>query len=59
MNTTIYKKDSNNNIRFLTISTEDNIIVQKSGIVGTDSPVYNRSFCESKNLGKVNSVVTL
>jgi DNA ligase-1 len=51
----IYKKDSNGNIRYLSISTESNIIVQESGIVGTNSPVYNRSTCEAKNIGKANS----
>ena len=51
----IYKKDSQGNIRYLSISTESNIIVQESGIVGTNSPVYNRSTCEAKNIGKANS----
>jgi DNA ligase-1 len=51
----IYKKDSNGNIRYLSISTEGNLVVQESGIVGTNSPVYNRSACEAKNVGKANS----
>lgn len=51
----IYKKDSQGNIRYLSISTESNIIVQESGIVGTNNPVYNRSTCEAKNIGKANS----
>jgi DNA ligase-1 len=55
MDKRIYKKDSNGNIRYLSISTEGNIIIQESGIVGTNSPVFNRSACEAKNIGKANS----
>ena len=51
----IYKKDSSGNIRYLSISTEGNLVVQESGIVGTNSPVFNRSACEAKNVGKANS----
>jgi DNA ligase-1 len=55
MDKRIYKKDSSGNIRYLSISTEGNLIVQESGIVGTNSPVFNRSACEAKNVGKANS----
>ena len=55
MDKRIYKKDSNGNIRYLSISTESNIIIQESGIVGTNSPIFNRSVCEAKNIGKANS----
>lgn len=55
MDKRIYKKDSNGNIRYLSISTESNIIIQESGIVGTNSPIFNRSACEAKNIGKANS----
>lgn len=55
MDKRIYKKDSNENIRYLSISTEGNMIIQESGIVGTNSPVFNRSACEAKNVGKANS----
>jgi DNA ligase-1 len=51
----IYKKDSKGNIRYLSISTEGNMVVQESGIVGTNSPVFNKSACEAKNIGKANS----
>jgi DNA ligase-1 len=51
----IYKKDSSGKIRYLSISTEGNMVVQESGVVGTNSPVYNRSTCEAKNIGKANS----
>jgi DNA ligase-1 len=51
----IYKKDSSGKIRYLSISTEGNMVVQESGVVGTNSPVYNRSACEAKNVGKANS----
>ena len=51
----IYKRDSSGKIRYLSISTEGNIIVQESGVVGTNSPIYNRSACEAKNIGKANS----
>jgi DNA ligase-1 len=51
----IYKKDSSGKIRYLSISTEGNLVVQESGVVGTNSPIYNRSACEAKNIGKANS----
>lgn len=54
MEVRIYKKDSAGNIRFLSISTEGNLIVQESGIVGTKNSVINKSVCISKNIGKSN-----
>jgi DNA ligase-1 len=51
----IYKKDSSGKIRYLSISTEGNMVVQESGVVGTNSPVINRSACEAKNVGKSNA----
>lgn len=51
----IYKKDSSGKIRYLSISTEGNLVVQESGVVGTNSPVFNRSACEAKNVGKSNA----
>ena len=51
----IYKKDSSGKIRYLSISAEGNMVVQESGVVGTNSPVYNRSACEAKNVGRSNS----
>jgi DNA ligase-1 len=55
MDQRIYKKDSSGKIRYLSISTEGNMVVQESGVVGTNSPVYNRSACEAKNVGKSNA----
>ena len=55
MDQRIYKKDSSGKIRYLSISTEGNMVVQESGVVGTNSPVFNRSACEAKNVGKANS----
>lgn len=55
MQRTIYKKDSSGKIRYLTISTESNIIVQESGVIGTPNPIYNRSTCEPKNVGRSNA----
>lgn len=46
--------DSKSKMRYITISTRDNLIIQESGIVGTDSPVTNVSECIGKNIGKIN-----
>lgn len=51
----IYKKDSSGKIRYLEISNEGHFVVQESGVVGTNSPVINRSACEAKNVGKSNA----
>lgn len=51
----IYKKDSSGKIRYLEISNEGHFVVQESGVVGTNSPVINKSACEAKNVGKVNA----
>lgn len=55
MNKTIYKLDSKGKLRFLTIITEGSEVVQISGLVGTDSPVENRSQCVAKNTGRANA----
>jgi len=52
---TLYKKDTKKNLRFLTISTEGSILIQESGIVGTDSPIKHEKECTPKNVGKVNA----
>lgn len=52
---TIYKKDSKGKIRYLTISTEGNLLVQTSGLMDTISPVINKSVCEPKNVGRSNA----
>lgn len=54
MNKTIYKIDSANRLRFLTIYTEGSEIVQISGLMDTGSPLENRSQCVAKNIGKAN-----
>lgn len=51
----IYKKDSSGKIRYLEISNDGHFVVQESGVVGTNSPVINRSACEAKNVGKSNA----
>lgn len=51
----IYKKDSSGKIRFLEIRNYENFVVQISGVVGTNSPVINKSACEAKNVGKSNA----
>lgn len=51
----IFKKDSSGKIRYLQISNDGHFVVQESGVVGTNSPVINRSACEAKNVGKSNA----
>lgn len=51
----VYKKDTKKNVRFLTISTEGSILIQESGIVGTDSPIKHEKECTPKNVGKANA----
>ena len=58
MEKTIYKKDSKGKIRYLTISTEAHILVQESGVIGTNSPIFSRSHCEPKNIGKSNATTS-
>lgn len=53
--TTIYKTDSKGKLRFITISTEGNLVVQTSGLVGTESPVTAKSECIAKNVGRANA----
>lgn len=51
---TIYKKDTSGKLRFLEVSTFQGELTQTSGVIGTESPVTHRKFCEGKNLGKSN-----
>lgn len=53
--TTIYKLDSKGKLRFITISTKGNLVLQTSGLVGTDSPVTAESECIAKNVGRANA----
>ena len=54
MEETIYKLDSKGNIRFLTIQTLDNLIIQTSGILNSPNTVKHESECTAKNIGKTN-----
>jgi DNA ligase-1 len=54
MNTTIYKKDTAGNIRYLKIYTEGANMLQESGILGTDSPILHAKACKAKNVGRSN-----
>lgn len=51
---TLYKLDTKKNIRYLKIWTEDELLIQESGIVGTDNPVTHKKICKIKNKGKSN-----
>lgn len=52
---TIYTKDSKGKIRFLTVESIDNTVVQTSGIMGTDKPVTHVKNVTGKNTGKSNA----
>lgn len=54
MSKTLYKKDSNGNVRYLKIWTEKDELVQESGVIGTDNPIEHRKTCKGKNIGKSN-----
>lgn len=54
MNKTIYKTDSKGKLRLLNIYTEGNVVVQLSGIVGSENLVKHESVCKGKNIGKKN-----
>lgn len=50
----IYKKDTKGKIRFIDAFVEGEELVQRSGIVGTESPVEHRKKCKGKNIGRSN-----
>jgi len=52
--TTLYKTDSKNKIRYLTVYTEDADLIQKSGLLDTESPITHRKTCKGKNIGRSN-----
>ena len=54
MNKTIYKLDSKGKLRYLTISTKDNLVVQTSGLQDSPNAVTHESECIGKNIGKSN-----
>jgi len=49
----LYKKDSKGKIRVLEITTDDNLVVQKSGLLDGKLTTNIRE-CSPKNIGKVN-----
>lgn len=51
---TIYKKDSQGDLRYLRVYTRANVLYQESGLVGTTSPILHHKVCESKNVGRSN-----
>ena len=54
MEKTIYKLDSKGKLRYLTISTKDNLVVQTSGLQGSPNAVTHESECIGKNISKSN-----
>jgi DNA ligase-1 len=50
----IYKKDSKGKIRVLHIYADKGVLIQLSGVLGSDKQVKHESYCESKNIGKSN-----
>jgi len=51
---TLYKKDSRGKLRVLNMYTEDNILIQETGLLN-GKLVINRSTCTGKNAGKRNA----
>lgn len=54
MEKTIYKLDSKGKLRYLKISTKDNLVVQTSGLQDSPNAVTHESECIGKNIGKSN-----
>jgi len=54
MKTTIYKKDSNGKLRFITIEAVGDSIVQKSGLYGSEKEVTHAKKATPKNVGRAN-----
>lgn len=54
---TVYKKDTKNKIRFLTISTKKGELIQTSGLID-GNPVEHRKMAKPKNVGKANETTT-
>jgi len=51
---TIYKKDTKGKLRFLTIETQGATLFQRSGVIGTESPLNHSKVCKGKNVGRSN-----
>jgi len=54
MITTIYKKDSNGKVRYITIGNFGAVITQQSGIVGSDKFVEHSKTATGKNVRRAN-----
>lgn len=54
MNNTIYKRDNSGKVRYLTVSTDGGMLVQTSGVMGTENPIVHIKQCKGKNIGKNN-----
>ena len=54
----LYKKDSKGKIRYLIIDTENEKVIQKSGIVG-GKEVLHESHCLGKNIGRSNETTPI
>ena len=50
----LFKKDSKGKIRVIKFSTDDNILIQESGILD-GKMVTNKRVCKAKNTGKSNA----
>ena len=45
----LYKKDNKGEIRYVDISSKGNLLIQKSGRVGTENPLEQETVCKGKN----------
>lgn len=50
----LYKKDSKGKVRYLKIWAEAHVLMQESGVVGTENPILHTKKIKGKNLGKSN-----
>ncbi len=55
----IYKKDTKGNIRYLNVIASGNMIIQRSGIVGTVSEIEHSKEAKPKNIGKTNETTAI
>ena len=55
METTIWKRDTKGNVRYLAIATSDDLLIQTSGIFETTKPIVHSKVCTPKNVGKSNA----
>lgn len=54
INKTLYKLDSKGKLRYLTISTHNHLVIQKSGLLNSPNEVTHESICIGKNINKIN-----